>query len=129
VSDQDFFFDEDEQPKAKPAKASTKSEGKPSAPRSKAPAPTAAQTVSLTVAGLIAVCTLLLGVIIGIALPSGDTATTAAPTESQVIAAPSLSPDQLETGELPSGHPEIGGMTEQAPVDGTESAETTEATE
>ncbi len=137
MSDQDFFFDEDETvEEAPPAKGESKrsstSAGK-SAARASAPAAAAGtQTVSMTVAALIGVVTLLLGVIIGIFIPAGGTSNLPAPTNNgtQSMPAPELSPEALESGELPPGHPPLdsmGGGTEapegMPPVD--ESAEPT----
>jgi len=115
VSDQDFFFDEDEQPKADAPKASGSKKGSSSS-KAAASAP-AAQSNSMTVTILVGVIAALLGVIIGIfvgrslAAPAAVVPTTGAPqggtsTEQQ---APQLSPEQLEGGELPKGHPDIGG--------------------
>ena len=81
------------------------------------------QTVPMTIAGLIGVVALLAGVIIGIALPSGSNQT-AVPTQPAPNAvpqggapAPQLSPEQLQGGELPEGHPDIpGGMGGSAPA-------------
>jgi hypothetical protein len=90
------------------------------------------QTVPMTIAGLIGIVALLAGVIIGIALPSGsnqtavpgNTAPTQVPQTGQQ--APQLSPEQLQGGELPEGHPDIpGGMGGAAPT--TEGAGTEEA--
>jgi len=116
VSDQDFFFD-DEQPAEKPAekpaaKQSGGSKAPASAPRPKASsAPTAVQTVTMTVAGLIAVVALLVGIIIGILIPTGGTQvtspTTTVPGMGTGTQAPPLSEDAMG-GDLPEGHPPIG---------------------
>lgn len=145
MSDQDFFFDEDETTAAEAAKPASKSASKatpgrssaakatPAAkttPAAKAPAAKAAPAsaggsqVSLTVAALMTVVGLLLGVIIGFVLPGGGSSTTTGTTTTGApagmggtgSAAPQLSEDQLQSGELPPGHP---------PVASSESSETT----
>jgi hypothetical protein len=111
VSDQDFFFD-DEQPAEEAKSTSGKAAGskRPAAPAAASDAP-GAQDVSMTVAALIGVVALLAGVVIGILLPVGSTAPTpGAPiTAPPAQTAPQLTPDQLEGQELPEGHPDIGG--------------------
>lgn len=83
--------------------------------------------VSLTVAALMTVIGLLLGVIIGFVIPDGGTVSssgTATPATGST--APQLSPEQLDSGELPAGHPPVGDMggstdasaTEEAPATG-----------
>ena len=115
MSDQDFFFDEDEKP-AKTTGSSGSKQTASSAPKGSAAAasaaPVSAQPVSMTIAILIGVIGILLGAVIGLfigrslAAPSAlNTPTTVAPTES----APQLTPEQLQGGELPQGHPNIGG--------------------
>lgn len=125
MSNQDFFFD-DEQPADAPAEKPTgkgapepAAASKPAAPapRPKTVAP-AAQSVTMTVAGLIGVVSLLVGVIIGILVPAGGAevgspvggtmpgAGTVAPSEQ----ARPLTPEELQGG-MPDGHPDIGGMT------------------
>jgi len=112
VSDQDFFFDEDEQPAAEPAKATAK-KSSGSTPAAAAPAGASAG-VSMTVAALVGVVAVLLGMIVGIfigrglAAPAVTPVNTGAPIQGQQ-AAPQLSPEQLEGGELPQGHPDISG--------------------
>jgi hypothetical protein len=119
VSDQDFFFDEDEKPakgtpaKGAPAKSSSKSSSaKPAAASSKsAPQATGGLELTWTITALIGVVALLLGVIVGYAIPKGaDIAEPVAPAQSQTNA-PQLTPEQLSTGELPAGHPAIGGAS------------------
>ena len=129
MSDQDFFFDEEEevaekapkpssrQPQKSAPKRSGKSEPK-AAPRGSAAAAAPAaggslieKQVSLTVAALMTVIGLLLGVIIGFVIPDGGTVSssgTATPATGST--APQLSPDQLDSGKLPEGHPPIGDM-------------------
>jgi len=123
VSDQDFFFDEDEKPAAKapvkktggstPAKSTSKT-----AATAVAPEATAA-TVTMTVAILIGVIGILIGAIGGIFIGRGLASTTVATpsatapaatgtgTGTGTGAAPQLSPEQLQ-GDLPQGHPSIG---------------------
>lgn len=134
MSDQDFFFDEDEQPKAAeksaPAKrtgGSSKSAGAKSSKSAAAPeAAAGAQSVSMTIAGLIGVIALLVGVIIGILLPldgSTGTAGVGATGSPAGQTAPQLSPEQMQGG-LPQGHPDINSMGGGATA-ATGSAETT----
>ena len=74
MSDQDFFFDEDEAAEeAAPAKTERKQTSAKKPTRSAAAAP-AVQSVSVTVAALIGVVALLAGIIVGILIPSGSTA-------------------------------------------------------
>lgn len=125
MSDQDFFFDEEDEAVSEAPKASSKSGGKAQAPaRQAAPkqrtaaapsaAPAGEKQVSMTVAALMAVVSLLLGVIIGFVLPGGSTGT--APSNGAAIgtggtAAPGpLTEDQLNSGQLPEGHPPIESM-------------------
>ncbi len=126
MSDQDFFFDEDEAPAEKPkpaqksASATRKSEPAARPAKSAAATPAGTQTVTMTVAGLIGVVALLVGIIIGILIPTGGTQ----PTTPAGVPAPGgtqarpLSPDELG-GDLPPGHPDIGGMTGGAPSETT----------
>jgi hypothetical protein len=113
VSDQDFFFDEDEQSAQKPAAKAAPAKG--TAPKATASAPAAsAQSVTITVAALIGVVALLAGVIVGILLPVNIGSSVPAPstgigTTTGGQAAPQLSPEQLQGGQLPAGHPQIGG--------------------
>jgi len=132
VSDQDFFFDEDE-PKKETAPKTSSSKKSTSSGRSSDAAPAAGmadQSVSLTVTVLVGVVTALLGIIIGIfvgrglagpAVPGvGSGATLGTDTTQE---APQLSPDQLQGGELPAGHPDIGGSAPSS--DAAPSGETT----
>jgi len=113
VSDQDFFFEEDEQPKET---VTTGTPGKSGAarPATSAAAPSTVQTVTMSVAALIGVIALLAGVIIGLVIPTGPgatapgTVTTPGATQGSGTA-PQLSPEQLEGGELPPNHPPVGG--------------------
>ncbi len=117
MSDQDFFFDEDEKVDEEVAEkpASKKANGKP-APRQTAPRQSAAgysgggQSVTMTVASLIAVVALLVGVIIGILIPAGaSTPTSPAANTSGSVSAPQLTDEQIQGG-VPEGHPDISGM-------------------
>jgi hypothetical protein len=109
VSDQDFFFDEDDKSAKSAGKDTTKKASSP-APRSAAPAP--AQTVTMTVAILIGVIGILLGAVIGLfvgksmAVPAVVLPGAGGTTTQQ---APQLTPEQLQGGELPAGHPAVGG--------------------
>jgi hypothetical protein len=114
VSDQDFFFDEDEKPsKPAPSKSSAKSSSaKPVATSAKSTsAPAGGFELTWTITALIGVVALLLGVIVGYAIPKGaDIASPTTPTSTQT-SAPQLTPEQLSTGELPAGHPSVGGAS------------------
>jgi hypothetical protein len=118
VSDQDFFFDEDE----KPAKSQSKSASanKPASSPAKGGsknAPAApAQSVTYSIAALIGIAALLLGIIVGILLPINvGGAQTATPdaglTQTGAVQAPQLTPEQMQNGQLPPGHPSVGGST------------------
>lgn len=128
--DQDFFFDEEETVVETPAAEPAKSSGSKAAPKAatQAAAPVAhaasgVQTVTMTVAALIGVVALLVGVIIGIVIPVGATDNVPAPTTTGTGAtAPELSPEELEGGTLPEGHPDISGLS-TAPA-GTEATPT-----
>ena len=115
--DQDFFFDEEETVEEKPAPAAKSSGSKAPAKASAAPAAAstaapAAQTVTMTVAALIGVVALLAGVIIGIVLPVGASDSVPEPTTTGTSAtAPTLSDEELQSGTLPEGHPDISGMS------------------
>lgn len=115
MSEQDFFFDEDEQVAEESAPKSAERPARAQAAKS-APAATAATTaqgISMTVASLIGVVALLAGVVIGMLIPSGDNvpAPTATGTTGTTGQAPQLTQDQLDSGQLPAGHPNISGMT------------------
>jgi len=128
VSDQDFFFDEEEETVKKAPKASASSAAKgspgrvaPAARKSAAPAAASAgifeQNVSMTVAALMTVVGLLVGVIIGFVVAPDDSSVAGGPVGE--APAPQLSEDQLQTGELPEGHPDISGMGGSAAPTGT----------
>lgn len=124
VSDQDFFFDEDETAAPKPKASKPAASSKP-ASRQAAPAPAGVQSVSMTVAALIGVIALLAGLIIGVLLPIGNTASTATSTTATTGAttsgssAPQLTQDQLNSGQLPAGHPDISGAASSTATSGT----------
>lgn len=138
VSDQDFFFDEEEQPKAAPKApkgASTKASPAPAKGRATtrsapARAVTAAeqapsmfdQNVTLTVAALMTVIGLLLGLIVGFMWGGAmDQPSTGASTSTSTQApatsgqpAP-LTPEQINAG-LPAGHVPVTGATTATPT-------------
>lgn len=127
MSDQDFFFDDEATTAEKPAKTASKPASKSAAPAKggKAAPAQASGGVELTwtITALIAVVTLLLGVIVGYAIPRGAEGDQGAAPLNQ-IQAPQLSPEEMQTGELPEGHPDIGAMTGGS-TGTTGSAETT----
>lgn len=114
MSDQDFFFEEEERPTedAAPAKSTPKSGGSKSAakPVASDAAPVAQQSVSMTVAGLVAACALLVGVIVGLVIPRQPSAATVDTGTTGTSTAPQLTPEQMEGGSLPAGHPDISSM-------------------
>jgi len=118
VSDQDFFFDEDEQPatkaaekgKAAPPKAPAK--GAPAKGGKAAPAQASGGIeLTWTITALIGVVALLLGVIVGYSIPKSSSVGTTGSTTTQQQVAPQLSPEEMQSGTLPEGHPDISGMT------------------
>ena len=117
MSDQDFFFDEDEQPAAKaadkgkaaPPKAPAK--GAPAKGAKSAPAQASGGIeLTWTITALIGVVALLLGVIIGYAIPNSSSVETTGSTTTQQQVAPQLTPEEMQSGTLPQGHPDISGM-------------------
>jgi len=128
VSDQDFFFDEedDAKPAAKggsKAASGSKAAAGPKGARVSQPAAASGgsfftQSVTMAVTSLVAVIALLVGLIIGILIPSGDaTSQTVSPAAT---VAPTLTEDQLNSGELPAGHPPVSDTaTESATPEGT----------
>lgn len=116
MSDQDFFFDEDERPAAKTGGKKASTSGKASSPAPRDEALVTAQGVAPIVVVLIGVIGLLLGAVIGLfigkgmATPAGTASNIGVPAAS-VIPAPQLTEEQLSTGELPSGHPQVGAPT------------------
>ncbi len=134
MSDQDFFFDEDEKPADKSApKAAAKQGSKPSASSKTTPAkggknasaPAGGVELTWTITALIGVVALLLGVIVGYAIPKSTTTDQgAAPLVPGQVQAPQLSPEELQSGQLPPNHPNISGATGAAT--GTASGEATQ---
>lgn len=132
----DFFVDEDESPKPSPQHGAParKPAARKTTPRPVADATASSsifeQNVSLTIAALIAVIALLLGMIVGILIPRSaaavDTAasvsTTAASTATSSTSAPQLTQDQLDSGTLPAGHPSISSMTTSQTATSTSSS-------
>lgn len=115
MSDQDFFFDEEDGAK-QPAKASATAKSK-SAAAARPAAPASAsffeQSVSMSIAALMAVIALLVGVIVGFVIPTGGTTppVTATDVGAATQPAPQLTEDQLSSGELPAGHPDLSSLT------------------
>lgn len=129
--DQDFFSEgeESESKTEKPAAKGTSAKTSSSKPASKAvaakvaPKPAAKapasssffdQQISVAMASLVAIVALLVGVI-GTMLFVGTPSTTTTPANSFQgtggAAAPQLTPDQLNSGQLPAGHPAIPGTS------------------
>ncbi len=129
MSDQDFFFDEeDEKPakaeKAAPAKApgrkasaATSSPAAAKTPSRPAPASDGGsffdQEVNMGIAALAVVIALLLGMLLGVLIGQSRANNAAllnvpAATNTGGGSAPPLSQDQLKSGQLPAGHPSIG---------------------
>jgi hypothetical protein len=126
VSDQDFFFDEDEKPAKSagtpaPKKTGSSASGSGASKPSKTSTDAApVQTVSMTIAILIGVIGILLGAVIGLfvgksmAVPSVAVTPSAGTGTTQQ--APQLTPEQLQGGELPAGHPSVGGAATGTPA-------------
>lgn len=120
MSDQDFFFDEDEAQAPASAKSSgDKADKSPSRSKQAEPSATVAgQSVTVTVAALLAIIGVLIGLIGGVfvarMLPGGAGAPTAATTS-----APQLTDQQIQSGELPPNHPNIGQMGGSAAASST----------
>jgi hypothetical protein len=131
LSDQDFFFEDEEadttekteakKPAAKngaASKAAPKAASKPvvkAEPAEKAEQAASGsffdQSVTMAMASLIAVIALLVGVIGGFLLGGSNTAGEV-PASSAVApagtTAPQLTPEQMNSGKLPQGHPTVG---------------------
>lgn len=124
MSDQDFFFEEEPENKDRSSKASTKAATPKTSPKaaSTAVAESAVQDIdddapllerptTWAVAILIGVIGLLIGAIGGFLLGSNSGAALPAASSTAPAAstapAPELSNDQIESGELPAGHPPI----------------------
>ena len=89
----------------------------------KRPAAAPAQSVTYSIAALIGVAALLLGVIVGILLPinvgGASTATPDATPEQHrraAVQAPQLTPEQMQSGQLPPGHPSVGAARGPRPA-------------
>ncbi len=132
MSDQDFFFDDDKPadkasksdktPAKKPSGASTRPAAKSSG--SKQPVPESGQSVTMTMAIMFAVIGLLVGVIVGLFVGNMMNAGSSAVLPASGGSAPALSQDQLNGGQLPAGHPSVGGATGGGTGAGTGSATT-----
>ena len=72
----------------------------------------------MAVAALLVVIGLLVGVIVGVLVAPGGSDSTSS-TTGITNTAPSLTSDQIESGELPAGHPEISGAASETPDAGT----------
>jgi hypothetical protein len=104
VSDKDFFFDEDEKPATKSGAKKGSTPAKSAAPA----APASSQGITVTVAVLIGVIGILLGVVLGIFVgKSLATPAITAQSSSTGLVAPQLTQEQLSSGQLPAGHPQI----------------------
>jgi hypothetical protein len=108
VSDQDFFFDEDEAPAAKAASAVA------SDPAVSTDAvPFTEQSVTVVIAGLLMVISLLVGAIIGFLMGgSASPVVSGVPAASAPAGATGTEPGPLTNeqiqGGMPSGHPAVG---------------------
>ena len=123
MSDQDFFFDEEETAQPAPkteSKSTAKTTGTSPAPRPRQSTATSAssasffeQNVSMSVAALMTVIGLLVGVIVGFVIAPDGAATGTETTlgTGTTVPAPALTEDQLNSGELPAGHPAVTGVT------------------
>ncbi len=122
--DQDFFFEDEDVP-TKADKSVTKAGGSKPAPKPAAkpaakpgPKPVAAQEpaffdrqISVAMTGLIAVVALLVGIIgtmLFVGTPAAPVSTVPGAVGGTGVA-PQLSPQQLNSGQLPAGHPAIPG--------------------
>lgn len=134
MSEKDFYFDEDDTEDSQPiekakAKEPVEASAEKAAPKARAPkaaagrpvaaaapvAPVTMQPVSMTVAALIGVVALLVGVIIGMFLPGQQPTATVTPGVPPAgmgsgAPAPQLTEDQLQGGQLPPGHPPLDQM-------------------
>ena len=120
MSDQDFFFDEDEKPSKTTAKTPAKKSGTSSSSSTRSTAAStsaasaAAQPVSMTIAILMGVIGLLLGTVIGLMVGMNLVKPAAGAIDATggagtAVTAPQLSPEQMQSGELPPNHPAVGG--------------------
>ncbi len=118
MSDQDFFFDEEEAapaPKPRQSRSASRAESAPAAAERESSGGGSffAQDVSMSIAALMSVIALLVGVIVGIVMPDQGQSSTVGTTQTsaeQGAAAPQLTEEQLNSG-LPEGHPDISGMS------------------
>ncbi len=114
MSDQDFFFDEDEKPAPKSGGTKGTAAAKTSSPSQSDAAPVEAQSVTLAVAILIGIIGILLGVVVGLfigkgmAAPAITATTTGAGAVAPAQSAPQLTEQQIQEGQLPEGHPQVG---------------------
>ncbi len=132
MSDQDFFFDDEEveeSPKGGAKKPSPKG-GSSKPVKAEKPVAAAAEGVSffeqavpMQVVALVAVIALLIGVIGGFFLAPKPIAsnTTVLPASTGTTSggtgtggAPSLTEDQLNSGQMPAGHPDVSGAESTA---------------
>ena len=133
MSDQDFFFDEEDEKPARTQKSAAKSSSKSTgsttaaartasakAAPAKAPEPSGegflfeSMTVSKGIAVLVVVCALLLGLAAGILIGQSRAQTIAVssvPAVSTGQTAPQLTQEQLNSGSLPAGHPSVGATS------------------
>lgn len=127
MSDQDFFFDDEEQSEPKAKEAAPKQTGKATAQGSASPSALSGIELTWTVTGLIAVVALLLGVIVGYAIPKSGNTVGTVQTGSAGQTAPQLTPEQMSSGQLPAGHPDIGGAAGAPGTTGAAGAATSAA--
>lgn len=126
MSEQDFFFDEEDDAKPAAKKAQATKAQAPARASSAAATPLFEQNVSMSIAALMAVIALLLGVIVGVLIPTGSTApavTSGSPASvSGAGTAPQLTEEQLNSGAMPAGHPEVPGAAGSQAATGSEVA-------
>jgi len=72
----------------------------------------------MAVAALLVVIGLLVGVIVGVLVAPGQTDSTSG-TTGITNTAPALTSDQIQSGELPAGHPDVSGTASGTPDAGT----------
>ena len=126
MSDQDFFFDEEDAPASAPAPRPSSQPARSASParttHAAAPASGASffeQSVTMAIAALMTVIGLLVGVIIGFVIAPSGTSPVSSPAGGTSVA-PGLSQDQLQSGELPEGHPPIEMDSESTDTTSTE---------
>jgi len=123
VSDQDFFFDEEEDAKPAPKKATGKQVQTPVHSAPTASGSFFAQDVPMVIAALMTVIALLIGLLVGLVIPTGGTtansgATTGA-AASGTGSAPQLTQEQINSGQMPANHPDLSGMTGSGTASGS----------